>query len=105
MGETSAKLSPSLRELCHADSLDDVAHPGHLPAGSARRLHGRAVNVWSLYGLAECLRITGRDTEARAVTASFEKVGEHANVEIIASCFCRICLTVDDDRVSRKDTP
>ena len=52
-------------------------------------LDRHAANVWSLHGLAECLRLTGRDTEARAVTASFEKVGEHADVEITASCFCR----------------
>ncbi len=53
-----------------------------------------ADNEWSLNVLAECLRITGRDTEARAVAASLHRVGEHADVEITASCFCR---TIDED--------
>ena len=52
-------------------------------------LDRHADNVWSLHGLAECLRLEGRDAEARAVTSSFEKAGEHADVAIRASCFCR----------------
>jgi tetratricopeptide (TPR) repeat protein len=48
-----------------------------------------ADNVWSLHGLEECLRKTGREEEARAVQARFDEVSRLADVEIKASCFCR----------------
>ena len=52
-------------------------------------LDRHADNVWSLHGLAECLRRAGEDTEANAIEARFEEVGAYADVEIRASCFCR----------------
>jgi len=48
-----------------------------------------ADNVWSLLGLAECLRREGRPREAEAVQARYEEVAAHADVTIRASCFCR----------------
>jgi len=52
-------------------------------------LDRHADNVWSLHGLAECLRLQGEDAEARGVENRLQRVGEHADVEIRASCFCR----------------
>ncbi|GJM22051.1 MAG: hypothetical protein DHS20C15_19660 [Planctomycetota bacterium] len=48
-----------------------------------------ADNVWSLHGLAECLRRTGRESEAIWVQKRYDEVAAHADVEITASCFCR----------------
>ena len=52
-------------------------------------LDRHADNVWSLHGLAECLRRKGQAGEAQAVEASFAKVAEYADVTIRSSCFCR----------------
>ena len=46
-------------------------------------------NVWSLHGLAECLRTQGKEEEARVVEARLEEASAHADVEIRASCYCR----------------
>ena len=46
-------------------------------------------NGWALNGLAECLRGLGREEEALAVDARFEKAWARADVEIPGSCYCR----------------
>lgn len=48
-----------------------------------------ADNVWSLHGLAECLRRAGREHEAVWVQKRFDDVAAAADVPITASCFCR----------------
>ncbi len=50
-------------------------------------------NGWALHGLAECLRMTGREAEAAAVRARFEKAWARADVTIPGSCFCRTAAT------------
>jgi tetratricopeptide (TPR) repeat protein len=52
-------------------------------------LQRHADNVWSLHGLAECLRRRGREAEAGAVARRFEAASRHADVTITASCYCR----------------
>jgi tetratricopeptide (TPR) repeat protein len=47
-----------------------------------------ADNVWSLHGLAECLRRQGRPNEALLVEEQFRNASGHADVAIQASCFC-----------------
>jgi tetratricopeptide (TPR) repeat protein len=46
-------------------------------------------NGWALNGMAECLRGLGRDKEAVAVEARFERAWARADVEIPGSCFCK----------------
>lgn len=46
-------------------------------------------NGWSLHGLAECLRRSGRHEESRAVDDRFRRVWERADVVLHGSCFCR----------------
>jgi tetratricopeptide (TPR) repeat protein len=46
-------------------------------------------NGWSLHGLEECLRRSGRSDEARAVATRFQQRWKEADVTIHASCFCR----------------
>lgn len=48
-----------------------------------------AKNGWSLHGLAECLRIQGKQEEAERVEALFREAWADADTEITASCFCR----------------
>jgi len=48
-----------------------------------------ADNVWSLHGLAECLRRSDRESEAYWVQKRFDEVSAAADVAITASCFCR----------------
>lgn len=45
-------------------------------------------NGWALYGLAECLRKTGRTDEAVATDARFKNAWARADVAIKASCYC-----------------
>ncbi|UFR00292.1 hypothetical protein KBP30_03450 [Streptomyces sp. Go40/10] len=65
----------------HADlGLDDtlprpLQHPG---------------NVWALHGLHECLVRLGRQAEARLVAQQLKFAAAVADVEIEASCFCRL---------------
>lgn len=45
-------------------------------------------NVWSLRGLATCLRKRGATKEANKVTARLRKVGANGDTDISASCLC-----------------
>ncbi|MFJ7281140.1 hypothetical protein [Pseudomonas sp. NPDC099000] len=47
-------------------------------------------NVWSLHGYVECLKRLGRDAEAAAAKIRLDLAMERADVEITASCFCRV---------------
>ena len=47
-------------------------------------------NGWSLHGLAECLRRTGRNAEAESVEARFRAAWTRADVVLPGSCYCRI---------------
>jgi len=46
-------------------------------------------NGWSLFGLAESLRVRGKMDEAAAVQARFEAVWRVADVQIQSSCMCQ----------------
>jgi tetratricopeptide (TPR) repeat protein len=47
-------------------------------------------NVWSLHGYVECLHRQGKHAEAAAAQARLDLAVARADVEISASCFCRI---------------
>ena len=47
-------------------------------------------NVWSLHGYVECLQRQGREVEAEAAQARLDLASARADVEINASCFCRL---------------
>jgi tetratricopeptide (TPR) repeat protein len=46
-------------------------------------------NGWSLFGLAASLETQGKEAEAAAVRAKFDKIWKHADVNIPSSCFCQ----------------
>jgi tetratricopeptide (TPR) repeat protein len=46
-------------------------------------------NGWALLGLAECLRNTGRGSEAAEVDARFKNAWARSDIAITASCYCR----------------
>lgn len=46
-------------------------------------------NGWSLFGLAESLKLQGQQDEAREVFARFEQIWKDADVKLTASCFCQ----------------
>jgi len=46
-------------------------------------------NGWSLHGLAECLRKTGREKEADEVGAKYRESWARSDVMIKGSCYCR----------------
>jgi tetratricopeptide (TPR) repeat protein len=50
-------------------------------------------NLWSLHGLAECLRQSSQLDEAVEVERRFEKAATRADVDIRASCYCRFPAT------------
>ncbi len=45
-------------------------------------------NGWSLFGLSRALQKQGKDAEAAAVAARFERIWQHADVKLTSSCFC-----------------
>jgi tetratricopeptide (TPR) repeat protein len=47
-------------------------------------------NVWSLHGYHECLERLGKTSEARIVSRQLDLARARADVEIHASCFCRL---------------
>ena len=46
-------------------------------------------NGWALFGLAQSLRRQGKEDEAAAIDARFQKVWSKADVQIKSSCLCR----------------
>ncbi|WP_224790716.1 hypothetical protein [Pseudomonas fluorescens] len=47
-------------------------------------------NVWSLHGYVECLKRLGRDEEVAAAQTRLDLAMARADVQITASCFCRV---------------
>jgi tetratricopeptide (TPR) repeat protein len=47
-------------------------------------------NVWSLHGYVECLHRLGKHTEATSMQTRLDLAMARADVEISASCFCRV---------------
>jgi tetratricopeptide (TPR) repeat protein len=62
----------------------------YAPAESVYRedLRRHPENGWSLYGLSRSLKKQGKVAEAAAVAARFEKVWQHADFKLTASCLC-----------------
>lgn len=54
-----------------------------------RDLERHPGNGWSLHGLAECQRRTGRTVEAAATDALFRSAWKRSDIPLHASCFCR----------------
>ncbi|WP_395311513.1 hypothetical protein V4U86_12495 [Mycobacterium sp. AMU20-3851] len=52
-------------------------------------------NVWSLHGYHECLRRLGRDAEAGIVAGQLEIARARADVPVLASCACRLDVSLD----------
>ena len=50
-------------------------------------------NVWSLHGYHECLRRLGRDAEAVIIGRQLELARARADVDVLASCACRVDVT------------
>jgi hypothetical protein len=49
-----------------------------------------AHNGWSLFGLAQCLRLQNKNAdEASALEARFKHVWARADVTLTSSCFCQ----------------
>jgi hypothetical protein len=46
-------------------------------------------NGWSLFGLAQSLRRQGKEKEAAAIDARFQKIWSKADVQIKSSCLCQ----------------
>jgi tetratricopeptide (TPR) repeat protein len=53
-------------------------------------------NVWALHGLAECHERLGEDAEARLVRESFDTARVRADVDVVASCYCRTDFSKGD---------
>ena len=47
-------------------------------------------NLWSLHGYAECLNRLGHHQDAKQITKRFDLARARADVEIKASCYCRV---------------
>jgi tetratricopeptide (TPR) repeat protein len=58
--------------------------------GTLSRASQHRNNVWSLHGYVECLHRLGEHAEAAAVQKRLDLAAARADVEIRASCFCRV---------------
>ncbi len=54
------------------------------------RAHQHPDNVWSLHGFHECLTRLGKDAEAGIIRARLDLALARTDVEIKASCYCRL---------------
>ena len=45
-------------------------------------------NMWSLFGLHECLTARGADTEAASIKLQLDLASARADFPVAASCFC-----------------
>jgi tetratricopeptide (TPR) repeat protein len=58
--------------------------------GTLSRASQHPDNVWSLHGYVECLHRLGEHAEAAAMQKRLDAAAARADVEIGASCFCRV---------------
>jgi hypothetical protein len=58
--------------------------------GTLRRAFQHRNNVWSLHGYVECLHRLGEHAEAASMRKRLDLAAARADVEIGASCFCRV---------------
>ena len=81
-----------MQPMCHALGALLLEAGEVLEAEAVYRadLAQHAENGWSLHGLAECLRRTGRFEEAADAQQRFEVAWAYADVQIQSSCFYRV---------------
>jgi tetratricopeptide (TPR) repeat protein len=68
--------------------LMDHGHYAQAESVYREDLRRHPENGWSLYGLSRSLKKQGKAAEAAAVAARFEKVWQHADIKMTASCLC-----------------
>lgn len=107
------KVDESIAELREASRIEDTLryseppdwiHPVRHALGATLLAEKRAAeaeqvyrddlakqpnNGWSLFGLAESLRLQGKTLEAEQIQAKFEQVWTAADIQISSSCFCQ----------------
>lgn len=64
--------------------------------GDLGRRRIRPNNVWSLHGLYECLAKLGLEKEARDISLQRDIALASADINIEASCFCRLSAFEDN---------
>jgi hypothetical protein len=64
--------------------------------GDLGRRRIRPNNVWSLHGLYECLAKLGLEKEARDISLQRDIALASADINIEASCFCRLSAIEDN---------
>jgi len=57
---------------------------------SLARAYQHPDNVWSLHGFHECLTLLGKDAEAALIRPRLDLALARADVDIQASCYCRL---------------
>ncbi len=80
MMPVSHSLGALLVEQKHYDEAEQVYR-------ADLRLHPG--NGWALYGLAECLRGMGKESEAAACDTRFKDAWSRSDIEIKGSCYCK----------------
>jgi tetratricopeptide (TPR) repeat protein len=112
------KIDEGLAKLREAVTLEDALHYDEPPAwmiparhslGAALMKAGKPAeaeqvyrddlkklpnNGWSLFGLADSLRMQGKAAEARAVDAEFNAAWSKADIHITTSCLCQAGVTL-----------
>ena len=82
-------LGALLLEQRHFDEAEDVYRYDLGLKNALQRCAQHPDNVWSLHGLAECLRQRGADKELATITAKLNAALALADTSITSSCCCR----------------
>ena len=82
-------LGALLLEQGHADEAEAVYRNDLGLNGALQRCAQHPDNVWSLHGLAECLRQRGAEKELATIAPKLETAMARADTDITSSCCCR----------------
>ena len=82
-------LGALLLEQGHADEAEAVYLNDLGLNGALQRCAQHPDNVWSLHGLAECLRQRGAERELATIAPKLETAMARADTDITSSCCCR----------------
>jgi tetratricopeptide (TPR) repeat protein len=103
-GLAELREAVQLEDKLHYDEPPDWMHPVRHALGATLLHEGQAKeaeqvyrddlkklpdNGWSLYGLAQALRLQGKNQEAEPFEAKFREIWKDADVKITSSCFCQ----------------
>ncbi|KOS36756.1 hypothetical protein ACN38_g12473 [Penicillium nordicum] len=97
MQPTRHALGALLLEQGHLEKAELVYREDLGMGGRLPRRQARLNNVWGLHGLHECLVRGGKREEAKTIRVQRDIALASADINIVASCFCRLSAIREAD--------